>query len=68
MEIGIKPFDPANLGVAEVNAFIPAKWVAAAIGAHLKLGFSGEGLRVTGFDPDVGDAPCLGRSVPTCSP
>jgi len=39
------------------DAFIPAKWVVAAIDAHKKLGFEPEGIRVTGFDPaDVGDA------------
>lgn len=39
------------------DVFIPAKWVKAAIDAHVKLGFEPEGIRVTGFDPaDVGDA------------
>lgn len=39
------------------DAFIPAKWVAAAIDAHKKLGFGPSGLRVTAFDPaDTGDA------------
>jgi phage terminase large subunit len=39
------------------DAFIPAKWVAAAIDAHVKLGFAAEGIRATGFDPaDTGDA------------
>lgn len=38
------------------EAFIPAKWVASAIDAHIKLGFIGSGIRVTGFDPaDTGD-------------
>lgn len=42
---------------SESDSFIPAKWVAASIDAHLRLGFTGEGDRVTGFDPaDVGDA------------
>ena len=42
------------------DAFIPAKWVKAAIDSHKTLGFSGEGLRVTGFDPaDVGDAKAI---------
>lgn len=42
---------------SETDAFIPAKWVAAAIDAHKRLGFSGEGDRITGFDPaDTGDA------------
>lgn len=42
------------------DAFIPAKWVAAAIDAHIKLGFSATGIRATGFDPaDVGDAKAL---------
>lgn len=41
---------------SETDSFIPAKWVAAAIDAHKRLGFSGEGDRITGFDPaDVGD-------------
>ena len=39
------------------DQFIPAKWVAAAIDAHITLGFKPRGIRVTGFDPaDVGDA------------
>lgn len=39
------------------DSFIPAKWVAAAVDAHKKLGFIPQGLRVTGFDPaDTGDA------------
>lgn len=39
------------------DSFIPAKWVAAAIDAHKKLGFGPQGIRVTGFDPaDTGDA------------
>lgn len=42
---------------SETDSFIPAKWVVAAIDAHKRLGFSGEGDRITGFDPaDVGDA------------
>lgn len=39
------------------DAFIPAKWVKAAIDAHIKLGFTPSGIRATGFDPaDTGDA------------
>lgn len=39
------------------DAFIPAKWVAASIDAHTRLGFEPMGIRVTGFDPaDTGDA------------
>lgn len=39
------------------DSFIPAKWIASAIDAHLLLGFEPSGLRSTGFDPaDVGDA------------
>ena len=39
------------------NAFIPAKWIVAAIDAHQVLGFEPTGIRATGFDPaDVGDA------------
>jgi hypothetical protein len=42
---------------SNVDAFIPAKWVKAAIDAHLKLGFPCSGMRVCGFDPaDTGDA------------
>lgn len=41
---------------SNTDAFIPAKWVAAAIDAHLKLGFEPSGIRTTGFDPaDTGD-------------
>lgn len=39
------------------NVFVPAKWVIAAVDAHIKLGFEPTGIRATGFDPaDVGDA------------
>ena len=39
------------------NVFIPAKWVRAAIDAHVKLGFEPSGVKVVAFDPaDVGDA------------
>ena len=39
------------------DAFIPAKWVKAAIDAHKKLGFEPSGIKVSSFDPaDVGDA------------
>lgn len=41
---------------SETDSFIPAKWVASSIDAHKRLGFSGSGDRITGFDPaDVGD-------------
>ena len=41
---------------SNVDAFIPAKWVTAAIDAHVKLGFGPSGIRTTGFDPaDTGD-------------
>ncbi len=48
---------------ANVDSFIPAAWVAAAIDAHRRLGFQGSGVRSTGFDPaDVGDAKaCVNR-------
>jgi hypothetical protein len=46
-----------DYNASQEDTFIPAKWVSAAIDAHLRLGFVGEGLRTTGFDPaDVGDA------------
>ena len=42
------------------DAFIPAKWVVAAIDAHLLLDFEPSGIRVTGFDPaDIGDAKAI---------
>lgn len=38
------------------NAFIPAKWVRAAVDLHKDLGWAPSGIRVTAFDPsDVGD-------------
>ncbi|TFH85259.1 TerL protein [Billgrantia azerbaijanica] len=41
---------------SNTDAFIPAKWVVAAIDAHIKLGFEASGIRTTGFDPaDTGD-------------
>lgn len=41
---------------SNIDAFIPAKFVAAAIDAHVKLGFGPSGIRITGFDPaDTGD-------------
>jgi len=41
---------------SQVDAFIPARWVAAAMDAHKVLGFEPVGVRVAGFDPaDVGD-------------
>lgn len=46
-----------DYNAANDDAFIPAKWVAAAIDAHKVLGFTGSGIRATGFDPaDTGDA------------
>lgn len=42
---------------SNVDSFIPARWVTAAIDAHKKLGFDPEGIRTAGFDPaDTGDA------------
>lgn len=39
------------------DIFIPAKWVSAAIDAHIVLGFHASGIKATGFDPsDIGDA------------
>lgn len=39
------------------DSFIPAKWVRAALDAHITLGFIPSGIRATGFDPaDTGDA------------
>ena len=46
-----------DYNASQEDVFIPAKWVAASIDAHVKLGFRAEGARVTGFDPaDIGDA------------
>lgn len=37
------------------NAIIPAEWFDAAIDAHVKLGFKGEGARIASYDPsDLG--------------
>jgi len=45
---------------SNTDSFIPAKWVAAAIDAHIKLGFEPSGIRTTGFDPaDIGDAKAI---------
>lgn len=45
---------------SNTDAFIPAKWVAAAVDAHLKLKFAPDGVRTTGFDPaDTGDAKAI---------
>lgn len=42
---------------SNTDSFIPARWVAAAIDAHILLGYEPEGIRTTGFDPaDTGDA------------
>lgn len=49
-----------DYAASQEDSFIPAKWVAAAIDAHVRLGFDPSGLRVTGFDPaDVGDAKAI---------
>jgi hypothetical protein len=41
---------------SNTDAFIQAKWLSAAIDAHIKLGFEPSGVRTTGFDPaDTGD-------------
>lgn len=49
-----------DYNASQADAFILAKWVAAAIDAHKKLGFIGQGIRVTGFDPaDTGDAKAI---------
>lgn len=45
---------------SNTDSFIPAKWVVAAIDAHIKLGFEPAGIRTTGFDPaDTGDAKAI---------
>ena len=51
---------------SNTDSFIPARWVAAAIDAHIKLGFEPEGIRTTGFDPaDTGDErACTNRYGP----
>lgn len=42
---------------SNTDSFIPARWVAASIDAHLVLGIEISGIRTTGFDPaDTGDA------------
>lgn len=49
-----------DYNASQEDAFIPAKWVAAAIDAHELLGFQPIGMRKAGFDPaDVGDAKAL---------
>ena len=49
-----------DYNASQEDVFIPAKWVKASIDAHRRLGFHGEGIRATGFDPaDVGDAKAL---------
>lgn len=41
---------------SNTDAFIPAKWVTAAIDAHKRLKFGPSGIRTTSFDPaDTGD-------------
>lgn len=45
---------------SNTDSFIPAKWVAACIDAHIKLGFEPGGIRTVGFDPaDTGDAKAI---------
>ncbi|MDP1931916.1 MAG: TerL protein [Gammaproteobacteria bacterium] len=42
---------------SNTDSFIPARWVVAAIDAHVVLGIEISGIRTTGFDPaDTGDA------------
>lgn len=42
---------------SNTDSFIPARWVAASIDAHIVLGIEPSGIRTTGFDPaDTGDA------------
>jgi phage terminase large subunit len=42
---------------SNTDSFIPARWVAACIDAHILLGIEPSGIRTTGFDPaDTGDA------------
>lgn len=42
---------------SQTDSFIEAKWVLAAVDAHLVLGFEASGIRAAGFDPaDTGDA------------
>ncbi len=49
-----------DYAAAQVDAFLPAKWVAACIDAHITLGFEPMGVKVTGFDPaDVGDSKAI---------
>lgn len=44
------------------NVFIPAKWAAALLDAHKKLGFDPVGVDVVSFDPaDTGDARARGH-------
>lgn len=46
-----------DYNASQEDAFIPAKWVVAAIDAHKRLGIRPSGIRTTGFDPaDTGDA------------
>lgn len=43
------------------NIFIPSKWIAACIDAHIKLGFEPIGADIVSFDPaDTGDARARG--------
>jgi phage terminase large subunit len=42
---------------SNADSFIPARWVVAAIDAHVVLGIEPSGIRTTAFDPaDTGDA------------
>ena len=46
-----------DYNASQEDVFIPAKYVAAAIDAHITLGIRSEGVRTTGFDvADTGDA------------
>lgn len=49
-----------DYNASQEDVFILAKWVAACIDAHIKLGFRASGIRVTGYDPaDTGDAKAI---------
>ena len=45
---------------ANIDSFIPAKWVTASIDAHKRIGFDPSGIRTAGFDPaDTGDSKAI---------
>jgi hypothetical protein len=49
-----------DYNASQEDVFIPAKYVEAAVDAHIKLGFRPSGVRVTGFDvADTGDAKAI---------